>query len=86
MECLSTKLWYLMLRFMPQLNNSKITSKALNIFVMKMASRETRSPDLGAGIKPEKRDWSQHIVIAVPERERNSALRLIRRFNFIFTP
>lgn len=58
MECLSTKLWYLMLHFMPQLNNSKITSKALNIFVMKTASPETQSPDLGTGIKPEERDWS----------------------------
>jgi len=58
MECLSAKLWYLMLRFMPQLNNSKITSKALNIFVMKKASPETCSADLGIVIKPEERDWS----------------------------
>lgn len=75
MECLSTKFWYLMLRFMPQLNNSKITSKALTVFVMKTASPETCSPDLGAGIKLEEGDWSHHAATAVPARKRNAAPR-----------
>lgn len=49
-----------MLLFMSRLNNSKITSKAFNIFVMKMASPEMLSPDLGVGIKPEEEEWSRN--------------------------
>lgn len=81
MECLSTKPWYLMLRFMPQLNNTKITSNTFNIFVMKMASPETCSPYLGAGIKLEERDCSQQAMTAVPGRKHNAALWLIRSLN-----
>lgn len=86
MERPSTKLRYLMLRFMPQLNNPKITSKAHHIFALETASLESCSPELVTGIKPEERNWSRHATITVPKHEHSAALALIPSLIFGSTP
>lgn len=69
-----------MLRFIPQLNNSKITSKALKyIYNENGLSRNMLT-------QPGEREWSCHTTTAVPGHECSAAPGLIPNLLFISTP
>lgn len=53
---------------------------------MKTASSGTCSLSLGAGIKLEERDWSQHTTITSPRSEHKAAMLFICNLILISTP